>query len=137
MRVAITGASGLIGRALVGHLSSAGHDPVPLSRPADWDPERGWMDGAKLATCDGVVHLAGVGIAEHRWTDDHKKRVMDSRVGATDRLVESERGPKVLVDVGVDRDDRRSRGREVTDEERGQGGLATAALPNESNFHVQ
>ena len=51
-------------------------------------------------------------------------------------VVQAERGPEVLVDVGVHGDDGRSGGREVAHEERGQGGLAAAALPDESNFHV-
>ena len=51
-------------------------------------------------------------------------------------VVETERGPQVLVDVGVHRDDRGAGGGEVADEERGQRGLAAAALPHESDLHV-
>jgi uncharacterized protein (TIGR01777 family) len=101
MRVAITGASGLIGRTLVEHLAVTGHDPVPFSRPADWDPERRWMDEAKLAACEGVVHLAGVGIAEHRWTAEHKRAVRESRTVGTRLVAETlarlDDGPRVLV----------------------------------------
>lgn len=52
------------------------------------------------------------------------------------RLVQAERDPEVLVDVGVDGHYGSARGREVADEQGGQGRLATAALPDESNFHV-
>ena len=101
MRVAVTGASGLIGRALTRHLSTAGHDPVPFARPGDWDPDRGFVDLEKLGSCDAVVHLAGVGIADARWTDDQKRAIRESRTVGTGliarTLAELDDGPRILV----------------------------------------
>jgi uncharacterized protein (TIGR01777 family) len=82
MRVLITGSSGLIGTALC----SALDDPVGLRRGSEWDPEGGRIDPAVLEGADAVVNLAGEGIGEHRWSDEHKRRVLDSRVNGTRAL---------------------------------------------------
>ena len=73
MRIAVTGTSGLIGSALVRSLRADGHQVVCLVRrePAApleirWDPERRFVEGAGLAGCEAVVHLAGAGVADHR-----------------------------------------------------------------------
>ncbi len=107
MRVAVTGASGLIGGELVAELGRQGHDVVRLVRraagagEAAWDPVAGTVEAAKLEGLDGVVHLAGAGIGDHRWTDDHKRSVLDSRVKGTDLLARTLAGlsapPEVLV----------------------------------------
>lgn len=92
MRVLVTGSSGLIGTALVSALRASGHDTSSLVRRppgADeirWDPSRGSIDSDALEGHDAVVHLAGVGIGDHRWTDDHKAAVLDSRVKGTSLL---------------------------------------------------
>lgn len=108
MRVAISGASGLIGSAVGAHLSGAGHDVVRLVRPGRavaagdvrWDPPSGEIDQAALAACDAVVHLAGENIAG-RWTAKKRRRIRDSRVGPTAKLSESLAGlaqrPGVLL----------------------------------------
>jgi uncharacterized protein len=90
VKIAVTGSSGLIGTALVPALTADGHEVVRLVRRtprlADehrWDPQHRRIDPAVLADVDGVVHLAGVGVADHRWTAAHKRRVMDSRVDGT------------------------------------------------------
>ena len=90
MDVAVTGSSGLIGTALVGRLRSDGHRVRRVVRSGggsadevSWDPAAGTIDTAALAGVEAVVHLAGEGIADHRWTDDHKRRVLDSRVQGT------------------------------------------------------
>jgi uncharacterized protein len=92
MRVAVTGASGLIGTALLPALRSAGHDVTRLVRRAPrtadevaWDPAAHTIDGASLAGIDAIVHLAGANIGQ-RWTADVRRRVRDSRVDGT-RLV--------------------------------------------------
>ena len=90
MKVAVTGASGLIGSALVPHLRAQGHDVVrfvrgtasaPDERP--WRPERRELDPAHLADVDAVVHLAGAGVADKRWSTARKRVVLDSRVDGT------------------------------------------------------
>lgn len=92
MRVAVTGVSGLIGRALVAELGRQGHEVTRLVRrqagpgEASWDPAAGTIEAAKLEGHDGVVHLAGVGIGDHRWTAAHKRAVLDSRVQGTHLL---------------------------------------------------
>jgi len=108
MRVAVTGSHGLIGGELVTELTERGHEVTRLvrSRPtgpgeAAWDPARGTIEARKLEGHDAVVHLAGVGIGDHRWTEDHKKAVLDSRVRGTSLLAETlaalDRKPTVLV----------------------------------------
>ena len=89
MRIAITGSSGLIGSALVASLEADGHTPVRVVR-ADggpgtvrWDIDAGHIDAAGLEGLDGVVHLAGEGIAEKRWTDDQKRLILESRTKGT------------------------------------------------------
>lgn len=87
MRVLISGASGLIGRALTRALQLAGHQPIALVRRApragevQWQPNRP-LDPAKLADYDAVVHLAGKNIAG-RWTEEFKREVLESRVRGT------------------------------------------------------
>ena len=92
MRVAVTGASGLIGSALVPVLEEAGHEVVSLVRgrapevgEASWDPAAGTIDVAALQGVDAIVHLAGENIGQ-RWTETVRKRILDSRVEGT-RLV--------------------------------------------------
>jgi len=106
MRVGITGGSGLIGRALSRRLLSERHDVVPFVRRAAapgevfWDPVAGVIDRAELGSLDAIVHLAGVGIAEHRWTDDHKRAIAESRINGTTLLSEAIAevgGPAVLL----------------------------------------
>lgn len=90
MRIAVTGATGLIGSALGRSLKADGHDLVRFVRrtpegpeEARWDPERGYVDPEGLAGCGAVVHLAGAGVADHRWTAAYKREIRDSRVKGT------------------------------------------------------
>ncbi|MFF9805470.1 TIGR01777 family oxidoreductase [Streptomyces coeruleorubidus] len=92
-RIAVAGASGLIGGALARSLAADGHEVVRLvrrtPRAADevrWDPEGGRADAAGLAGCDAVVNLAGAGVGNRRWTDAYKQRIRDSRVNGTAAL---------------------------------------------------
>ncbi len=108
MRVAITGASGLIGTALVDHLRTEGHEVFKLVRRAaqasdeiTWDPAAGTIDLNALQGVEGVVHLAGAGVGDHRWSDEYKREILDSRVNGTNTIVEAmtqlDPMPRVLV----------------------------------------
>ncbi len=108
MRVAITGASGLIGTALRTHLQAEGHEVRRLVRqraqaPDEiaWDPEAGTVDLASLAGVDAVVHLAGAGVGDHRWTPAYRAQILDSRVHGTDTIARAmgqlDPAPRVLV----------------------------------------
>ncbi|MBY8876484.1 TIGR01777 family oxidoreductase [Actinacidiphila acidipaludis] len=108
MRIAVSGAGGLIGSALADALAGDGHDVVRLVRHTPkkegevaWDPDAGTVDTEGLAGCEAVVHLAGAGIGDRRWTESRKKELRDSRVrgtGAVARAVASlPTPPSVLV----------------------------------------
>ncbi len=93
MDVVISGSSGLIGSALVGALRAAGHRPVRLvRRPAAgadeiaWDPAAGQIDAASLEGVGAVVHLAGAGIGDRRWTEAYKQQILESRTASTSLL---------------------------------------------------
>lgn len=98
MDIAITGSTGTIGEALVAALRSEGHRVLRLVRPAStsaggdtaaWDPATGTIDAGALEGLDAVVHLAGVGIADSRWTDEQKERILSSRTAGTTLLAET------------------------------------------------
>lgn len=108
MRIAVTGASGLIGSALVAALARDGHDVLRLVRrapggpdEAQWDPARGTLDPRALAGCEAVVHLAGAGVGDRRWTAARKKVLYDSRVLGTRTLAAAltamDTPPRVLL----------------------------------------
>jgi uncharacterized protein (TIGR01777 family) len=108
MKVLITGATGLVGKALSPLLTTSGHEVSRLvrSQPQEandipWDPAGGVISTAALEGHDAVVHLAGENIAGARWTPAFKQRLRDSRVVGTRLLCETlaklERKPKVLV----------------------------------------
>jgi NAD dependent epimerase/dehydratase family enzyme len=112
MKIAVTGASGLIGSALVPHLRSVGHDVVrlvrrPSSAPDEvtWDPAVGTVDLDALAGTEAVVHLAGAGVGDHRWTDDYKRTILDSRVDGTHTIARAmaqlDPRPRVLVSASA------------------------------------
>src|SRR5437764_8855134 len=101
MRVAVTGATGTIGSAVVRLLAERGDDVVAISR----NPARAGMaamswDELDLSGFDGVIHLAGEPLAQ-RWTDAAKRRIRESRELGTRRLVDALRAaeprPRVLV----------------------------------------
>jgi uncharacterized protein (TIGR01777 family) len=107
MRIAISGSTGLIGTALAGSLREDGHDVVRLVRTEPhgpdetrWDPYSK-VDTGALEGVDAVVHLAGAGIGDRRWTESYKKQVRDSRIVGTRTLAEAlaglRRPPRVLV----------------------------------------
>jgi len=106
--VAISGASGLIGSALSKSLRADGHRVLRFSRGGvtgvdtiGWDPETGRIDAPALEGVDAVVHLAGEGIGEHRWTDEQKQKIRDTRVRGTatiaGAIASRARKPRVFV----------------------------------------
>jgi uncharacterized protein (TIGR01777 family) len=107
VRIAITGSSGLIGTALRRSLEADGHEVVRVVRSdggpdaARWDIDAGEIDANALEGLDGVVHLAGEGIGEKRWTDDQKQKIVESRTKGTALLVSAltslDAKPTVLV----------------------------------------
>lgn len=96
MRIAVTGASGLIGSALVERLRAEGHTVARLVRdPAKaaagdvvWDPEAGTIDKAALEGIGAAVHLAGENVGV-RWTEETKRRIKDSRIKGTRLLAQT------------------------------------------------
>jgi uncharacterized protein (TIGR01777 family) len=89
MRIAITGASGLIGSALSTQLLADGHEVIPVVRRKPSDSEIGWsvdeerIDNGAFDGVDGIVHLAGAGIGDKRWTDKYKEEILSSRTVGT------------------------------------------------------
>jgi uncharacterized protein len=108
LRIAVSGASGLIGSALTRHLTRDGHEVVPLvrrrpgtaERAIGWDPAQGTIDRAGLEGCDAIINLAGESVFG-RWTPAKKQRIRESRVAGTRLLSEAiarlERRPRVLL----------------------------------------
>ncbi len=131
LRIAITGASGLVGQRLIPFLQGGGHEIFRLVRhkatasdEISWNPETGEIEPAKLEGMDAVVHLAGVSIAGGLWTERRKASIRDSRVRGTRLLATTLAGldqpPRVLVSnsaVGY----YGSRGDEVLDEQSAPG----------------
>ncbi len=107
MKVIVTGSHGLIGGELVAELGRRGHEVTRLVRgqaregEAAWDPVAGTIEAGKIEGHDAAVHLAGAGIGDRRWTDDHKRAVVESRVKGTSLLARTLAGlsspPEVLV----------------------------------------
>jgi len=110
MRVLITGASGLIGKALQKSFAEKGYDMLLAGRgepknpnEIQWSVDEGFheADLSRLEGLDAVIHLAGEGIAGLRWTDEKKKAIRDSRVQGTHNLVKTladlKQKPKVFI----------------------------------------
>jgi len=131
MKVAVTGSHGLIGSALASSLEADGHEVTRLVRgraagahEVAWDPGAGTIDAEALEGLDAVVHLAGVGIADHRWTHEHKAAVLDSRVQGTGLLTTTLAGlrrPPAVVASGSAVGFYGDRGDEELTEESGPG----------------
>lgn len=133
MRIAISGASGFVGSALVEALMAEGHEICVLQRPGSghrhttsgirvtaWEPKSGLADPQALADCEALFHLAGKSIASGRWSEQVKQEIRTSRVDATRRLAEqlseTSEGPKTIISasaVGIYGD----RGETIVDED--------------------
>lgn len=108
-RIAVSGATGLIGSEILRRLESAGDQTIQLTRSvptstvsqAQWSVDEGLTNPARLEGVHGVIHLAGESIADGRWTEDKKRRIRDSRWNGTRNLCQNlavlSDKPKVLV----------------------------------------
>ncbi len=89
MKIVVSGASGLIGTPLVQQLTNHGHEVVRLVRrsartgESQWDPKSGAIDASVIDGADAVIHLAGAGIGDKRWTAAYKREVLESRTLST------------------------------------------------------
>ena len=120
MKVAITGATGFIGKYVIDRLRKEGFTPVVLTRSPEkaakafgasveahaWNPEKEVAPASVLEKVEAVIHLAGEGIANGRWTEKRKKKILDSRVIGTRNLVAGINGlrgkkPSVLVSASA------------------------------------
>jgi uncharacterized protein (TIGR01777 family) len=130
MKIVVAGASGLVGSALVSKLKAEGAEVTRLVRLAaksgeiEWHPDRGSIDAPAMEGFDAVINLAGDGIADGRWTEEKKRRILDSRVNGTRLLSETmanlSRKPATFINasaVGF----YGSRGDELVDEDSGPG----------------
>ncbi len=93
MKITVTGSSGLLGSALVKALRDDGARVVRLVRrvpkgddEAFWNPAKGVVDREALEGAEAVIHLAGAGIGDRRWSEEHKREVVASRVEGTRTL---------------------------------------------------
>ena len=109
-RIAITGASGLIGSALVGHLKSEGHTVQRLVRrtpvspdEVQWDPKTGYVDLEALRGVDAIIHLAGVGVGDKRWNKKYKAEILNSRLMGTTTIANAvtELAPQVFISASA------------------------------------
>lgn len=103
-RIAITGASGLIGTALIGHLKSEGHTvqrlvrrPVVSADEIQWDPAAGTVDLAALEGVDAVIHLAGANVGDKRWSKKYKAEILNSRLMGTTTIANAVNAVKPQV----------------------------------------
>lgn len=108
LRVAMSGSTGFLGRALTTHLKSLGTSVIPLTRRRQaasgesiaWDPSRDELAPNALNGIDAVVHLAGENVAQ-RWNDDVKRAIRDSRVKSTALLARTmqamDRPPRAML----------------------------------------
>lgn len=111
MRLLVSGASGLIGRALKPYLQLQGHEVFTLVRRDSSDSfEIPWTPGSTLdlnqyPNFDAVINLSGAGVGDKRWSDAYKKEILSSRVDATNTLVDAMRNaknpPKALLNASA------------------------------------
>jgi uncharacterized protein (TIGR01777 family) len=109
MKIAITGATGFLGRALVAALQERGDTPIIFSRAQTaarnvvrWQPAAGEVnkdDLTRVGSIDAFIHLAGAGIADKRWTANRKKEILDSRTHGTALLAKTIVGLEVAPAV--------------------------------------
>ena len=98
--ILITGGTGMVGQSLTNFLLAKGYQVIVLTRQkkqssrahfsfAQWDLNKSWIDPAAIAAADYIIHLAGEGVADKRWTAARKKAILDSRVNSSALLVKA------------------------------------------------
>lgn len=111
-QILITGGSGLIGRTLTSHLQQQGYEVAWLSRKPKnsqkvflWDVDKSTLEEEALRWADGIIHLAGAGVADKRWTDKRKQQILESRTKSSRLLFEaiqkSDERPEVFVSASA------------------------------------
>ncbi|MBD1398395.1 TIGR01777 family protein [Pontibacter sp. JH31] len=97
-KILITGGSGLIGSRLSEMLIDQGYEVAHLSRSPDkfshyksfrWDVKEPYLDENAITYADYIIHLAGAGLADEKWTNARKKEILRSRVDSTQLLLDS------------------------------------------------
>jgi hypothetical protein len=111
MRVIVSGASGLVGSSLTAALRARGDEVTalvrrtPLAGEARWDPAVGSIDAGALEGADALVHLAGTGIGDKRWSARRRQEILSSRVESTSLLMRAVTGlsrpPKTMVSASA------------------------------------
>ncbi|GAA1999682.1 uncharacterized protein (TIGR01777 family) [Nakamurella flavida] len=121
--------SGFLGTRLSTALTGRGDEVVHLVRRAPtaphevrWDPDAGDLPAGVLDGADAVVNLCGVGVGDHRWTDDYKKQILTSRVRPTTLLAAAAAGAGLPTLINASGSGYYgNRGDEIMTEESGQG----------------
>ena len=141
-RIAVTGATGMIGSALVGHLKSEGHTVQKLVRRSvvssdeiAWDPKAGTIDLAALEGVDAIIHLAGANVGDRRWTKRYKAEILNSRLLGTNTIATavSQLKPSVFISASAIGWYGETGNRDVTENDRpGDDFLATVCKEWES-----
>lgn len=112
MRILISGASGLIGNALISELKSKGHEVIQLvrrdsknSNEISWDPAKHKLDLSSAGKFDAVINLSGAGVGDKRWSDKYKNLILKSRVDSTTTIVNAIKSlsdkPSVLINASA------------------------------------
>lgn len=109
--ILISGGSGLIGKKVTSLLESRGYNVAWLSRSLKrkkkkrktflWDIDKGTLEEKALIWCDGIIHLAGAGVAEKQWTEERKREILESRIKSArllfDHIKAMDKKPQVII----------------------------------------
>lgn len=127
-KIAVTGASGLIGSALVAQLKDDGHQvlkivrrPVRTADEVSWDPVKGEIDLQALEGVDAVFHLAGAGVGDKRWSAAYRSEILNSRLLGTTTIATAceQLQPAVFISASAIGYYGETGNRSVTEAERG------------------